>query len=84
MLGSERFSQIFFRLSFVIIYLFIEEATSRNYGASLRVQARAGLFQASVNIVGGPGTCSPRKPNFFGVLAIIELTRQILRITLPL
>ena len=81
MLGSERFSQIFFRLSFVIIYLFIEEATSRNYGASLRVQARAGLFQASVNIVGGPGTCSPRKPNFFGV---IELTRQILRIILPL
>ena len=34
----------------------------------MRVPDRTGLFQTSVNMFGGPGACSPRKPNFFGVL----------------
>ena len=34
----------------------------------MRVPDQAGLFQARVNMFGGPGVCSPRKLNFLGVL----------------
>ena len=62
------FYSYFFVSVFLIIYLFIEEATSRNCGASLRVPGRAGHFQASVNIFGVRGHAPRENLIFLGVL----------------